>query len=363
MQFKADWEMTKKRFDAFWNCDMLDRCCLAVTSPRNDPVLCEMSLPSPKDLMERWTNPEIAYATYMWMFSCSFLGGEALPALSGSVGPGVIASFLGADYTLGDETVWFGRKPIIRDLRLRAPLSLNEKHELWEAVQRMTLHFTEHAPGKFIVGMPDLGGSFDIAVSLRGSQNLIFDLMDTPGDLMRLIWEISEAWFGCFDRLFNIIFNKTGGMTSWIPLWYPGRWYPLQCDFCASISPRLFDSCVRPSLEKESSNLDKAIYHMDGPAALKYLDSILDIETIHGIQWAPGDTGVPESSVAHDKWFPMYEKIQRKKRMLVLLDVKPAEIEKILNNLSAKGLFLATRCESEDEARELLKYTEKWSRA
>ena len=68
------------------------------------------------------------------------------------------------------------------------------------------------------------------------------------------------------------------------------------------------------------------------------------------------------SSVAHDKWFPLYEKIQKKKKCLVLMDVKPEEIGKILSRISSKGLFLTTVCNSEDEAEELLRLVRKWSR-
>jgi hypothetical protein len=58
----------------------------------------------------------------------------------------------------------------------------------------------------------------------------------------------------------------------------------------------------------------------------------------------------------------LYEKIQKKGKCLVLMDVKPKEIEKILSRVSAKGLFMTTRCDSQDEADELLKNVERWSR-
>jgi 5-methyltetrahydrofolate--homocysteine methyltransferase len=178
---------------------------------------------------------------------------------------------------------------------------------------------------------------------------------------VRLIGEIDEIWFEAFDALYSIIAKHCEGMSSWMPLYYPGRWYPLQCDFSANMSPTMFDSYVRPSLEREAAFLDRAVYHLDGPDAVKFLDSILDIGRIHGIQWVPGDTGVPESSVAHDKWFPIYEKT-RKKEMPGAHGCEAEEIEKILSRISSKGLFLTTVCNSEDEAEELLRLVGKWSR-
>lgn len=363
MYYKEDWDITRKRFEAFWARDMLDRCCISVTASRTVPLAADYDLRAAGDLFEQWTDPEIAYGAYEFVFSHGHHGGEALPIASAYMGPGVVAAFIGADYTLRPETVWFGREPVLKTWEERKPLGLIEDHELWRAALRMTAYYSERAPGRHLVGMTDLGGAFDIAVSLRGTQELIFDLVDRPEDVEKLVEEIDDVWFRCFDELYAIMAGRTGGMSAWIPLYLEGRWYPLQCDFCANLSPRLFDDHVRPSLEREAARLDRAIYHLDGPDALKFADSILDIERIDGIQWVPGDTGVPESSPAHDAWFPLYEKIQKKGKCLVLMDVKPEEIEKLLSRVSSKGLFITTRCDSQEEAEELVRCVGRWSRA
>ncbi|HSV97834.1 MAG TPA: hypothetical protein VLM75_13005 [Spirochaetota bacterium] len=362
MLYKDHWESAKKRFEAFWARDMLDRCCISVTAPRTIPLATNAELRVANDLFGQWTDPEIAYGAYDFVFSLGYHGGEALPITSAYMGPGVVAAFIGADYTLRPETVWFGREPAIQKWEGRRPLRLIEDHELWKAALGMTRYYSERAPGRHLVGMTDLGGAFDIAVSLRGAQELIFDLIDCPEEVERLVGEIDEVWFRCFDELYAIMSGWTGGMSAWIPLYFEGRWYPLQCDFCANLSPRMFDNYVRPSLEREAARLDRAVYHLDGPDALKFVDSILDIDRIDGIQWVPGDTGVPESSLAHDAWFPLYEKIQKKGKCLVLMDVRPEEVEKILSRVSSKGLFITTRCDSQDDADELIRCVGRWSR-
>ncbi|TAL37065.1 MAG: hypothetical protein EPN93_06465 [Spirochaetes bacterium] len=362
MIYNGDWEKTKGRFQAFWECDMLDRCCISVTAPRAEPLPTSIELKEPRDLVQQWTDPELALRTYEFAFCYGYLGGDALPVTSPYLGPGVVAALLGADYTLQPDTVWFGKVPVLADWASRAPLALDREHPLWKALMDMTARYAEHAPGRHVVGMTDLGGCFDIAVSLRGTQELIYDLIDCPEEVVRLGEEIDTAWMQGFDELYKIIARGGAGMTAWIPLYLEGRWYPLQCDFSANLSPALFDRYVMPSIEREARALDRAIYHLDGPDAVKYIDSILDIGKIHGIQWVPGDTGVPESSVAHDKWFPLYEKIQRRGKCLVLLDVNPREIEKILGRVSAKGVFMTTRCDSQQEADDLLALVGKWSR-
>ena len=32
MRYKEDWEKAKARFEAFWNHEIVDRCCISVTS-------------------------------------------------------------------------------------------------------------------------------------------------------------------------------------------------------------------------------------------------------------------------------------------------------------------------------------------
>jgi hypothetical protein len=34
--------------------------------------------------------------------------------------------------------------------------------------------------------------------------------------------------------------------------------------------------------------MDRCLYHLDGPQALRYLDRLLEIPAVHAIQWVPG---------------------------------------------------------------------------
>ena len=35
IKYKENWEEAKKRFDAFWNKEYIDRCCLSIMLPKN----------------------------------------------------------------------------------------------------------------------------------------------------------------------------------------------------------------------------------------------------------------------------------------------------------------------------------------
>ena len=45
------------------------------------------------------------------------------------------------------------------------------------------------------------------------------------------------------------------------------------------------------------------------------------------------------------------------------LGMDKSEVETVLSNISSRGLLIETTCDSEDEARELIKKCETWSRA
>lgn len=367
MFFKEDWDKAKERFDAFWEGEIIDRCCISVIAPRKKPLDSKIEFAEARDLVQKWLDSELRMEQELFWFSRNFYGGEAFPYTWNNLGPGVLASFISSKYTLANETVWFDREPVIHDWNNMPDIKLDENSKMWQVVTHMTDSFARKADGRYFVGMTDLGGNFDIAASLRGSERLLLDLFDFPDEVKELIKRIDEVWFEAYDRLYEIISRYMQGTSAWMPVWCRERWYPLQCDFSTMISPSMFEEFVIPSLAREAEFLDRAIYHLDGPEEIQHLDYILDIPGIDGIQWVPigkfdEDTGVYYLDQADDQWFPMYEKIQAKGKRLVLMQMRAKDVEKLVRNLSSKGLFIYTTCTSEDEARQLISNVQKWTR-
>ena len=61
---------------------------------------------------------------------------------------------------------------------------------------------------------------------------------------------------------------------------------------------------VLPELKASANRLENAFYHLDGPGQLPHLDLLLQVDSIKGIQWIPGD-GAPD--VSH--WQDVYRSI------------------------------------------------------
>ena len=106
-------------------------------------------------------------------------------------------------------------------------------------------------------GLQDLGYSGDTLASLRGTENLLLDLIECP-DYVRefdkhLIFKFKEV----YDKLYDIVSEDAEGSVSWLDVWHSGRFYPTQNDFSYMISKRMFIDIFIPGIETQANFLDK----------------------------------------------------------------------------------------------------------
>jgi hypothetical protein len=164
--------------------------------------------------------------------------------------------------------------------------------------------------------------------------------------------DLNKLWMKYYDEQHNIINKLQKGTNTWMDIWCPKKWYPLQCDISAMLSPKMFEEFVVPNLTEHCNWLDYSIYHLDGPSEIPHLDLLLDIPRLTGIQWTSGAGTEPEDS---PKWIDMYKKILSKNKTLVLMYIRPDKIKSLVDQLGPKGLLIQTYCNTESEAKELLK--------
>ncbi|MCM8777890.1 MAG: hypothetical protein NC905_06510 [Candidatus Omnitrophica bacterium] len=115
--------------------------------------------------------------------------------------------------------------------------------------------------------------------------------------------------------------------------WAPGKLAKFQCDISCMISPEMFNEFVLPYLEEQCKHLNYSFYHLDGPGAIKHLNSLLSIEELDGIQWTPG---IDQDGLESPKWFPIYHKILSRGKKLWFLGLPKNSIKEILKELSPK---------------------------
>jgi 5-methyltetrahydrofolate--homocysteine methyltransferase len=327
----ADWARIRRDTTAWWAGELpRPLVFLAATDPLpgNRPFgyLSNYPLTMPADAVVDCYEPVIAATRFY---------ADAFPWLWMNFGPGIASGFMGSQVnsvTDPSETVWFTPA---HDIPLdELNLTYDPDNAWWQRVRDITAAFVRRYEGKLQVSMTDLGGNLDILASFRTTQQLLFDVLEAPDEVERLVGQITAAWIRYYDELDALIRPICPGSSCWTPLWSTGRTYMLQCDFSYMIGPRMFERFVVPDLVACCNFLDHGFYHLDGKGEIPHLDLLLDIPRLRGIQWIPGD-GQPTP----DQWLPLLKRI-RDAGKLCQVFVTPEGARHIVRNLGGRGFLL-----------------------
>ena len=352
--FKDDWPRTRRRLEAWWRGELLDRCTILVTAPRKGVTPREVT--APRDVKERWTNPDYVIERLLARCEGAFFGGEAIPFTMLNVGPTCIGQFLGCDVVYQESTTW--KRPFVDDWDRDCPtVAFDPDNGNWRDVVRLTEAAVEAAPGRFMAGVTDLGGYSDALSAFRGPERLCMDLIDCPEKILRLREPIIGVWKRMFDHLQGIVARRLEGSIGWMGIWAAGTTFHPQCDFSCMVSTAMFEAFFLPALLEQFRHIDCTIYHLDGPGAVRHLDSLLaiDHDTLRAIQWVPGaGTGTKV------QWIPLLKRIQAAGKNVVM-SAEVHEVEPLMRELSSRGLMLIVEAPTEDDARALLKNVETWT--
>lgn len=350
MIFKEDWMDAKKRLEALWNNEIIDRCCVSVIAPKNGCRHEEEAMPEKEaDLFKYYTDGEWVLERNLKKFEKTYFGGEGFPCIWPNFGTaGHAKYFKGARYKFAKDTVWY--EPFIKDWD-SDKLEFDPDGIL--KLEKETMRFlAKEGENKFFVSVPDNCGIIDALTHLRGTDNLLMDLLDYPEEVKASTQTIRKVLQAASEEIFEIIKhnNENGSAHGWMLTWSKGRHLQLQVDFSVMISPKMFEEFALSEIETMADWLDNSIYHLDGREQIIHLDMILSVKKLNMIQWTPV-AGQPDTS----EFIPVLQRIQKAGKGLVLFP-KKREIEKLMTELSSKGLYMIVNdAESEDEAREIVK--------
>ncbi len=383
--YKVNMEAAKEKFRNYWAHKNTGRPLMCVIARRPEveqysdgtPVeggyldqICQgkyYNMPEElkwKDMEDKYQNPQRIVDRYRYFCETHAFLGESFPNLNIDFGPGSLASYLGSEIGFKEDTVWF-----------------NKCLDGWDGVPKLTFDpenkwFKKHlqlakdcqalAGDDFYVDMPDLMENIDVLASLRGAQDILFDLLDEPEMIGERIQEVTDIYYEYYDRFYDVIKDEEGGNAYTVfQIWGPGRTVKLQCDFSAMMSPEDFRKYIQPSLRTQSENVDHVLYHLDGPAAIKHMDALMEIDGIDALQWTSGDAG-PDGTLPD--WDVIYDKaIAAGKSIWVKVYSGEFEdwirnVDRIVNKYGSHSLFLLFPEMSMEQAAYLLDYADRnWS--
>jgi hypothetical protein len=345
--WKEDWPAARRALSDWWHGKGL---ALHVTAPRERPWEPIPPPPEPTSLEMQWLSPEYRLHWQQHLLANTYFGGVAVPIFKANIGPGSLGLILGAEGRLSPDTVWY--EPTLSDPDQAAPLRFVTESPWWQRHLAIIDRALRHAPGRYLVGYPDLIENIDTLAQLRGSEQTLMDLVERPEWVLEKLAEINHAYFAVFDALQPHLRDAWGGNSFHaFALWGPGKTAKVQCDFCCMISPRMFRRFVKPFLAEQCAWLDYAMYHLDGTQALPQLPALLEIESLRAIEWTP-QAGLPTGG--SPEWYPLYRRIRAAGKSVQAINVLPEEVEPLIDAVGSEGLFIITRAESEQRARDLL---------
>ena len=353
---KDDWPETRQRLMAFWRGAILDRCAIAVTVPL-DEEKCFAALPrywyneqrTPEEIRAYWLDAEAIAKRNILRFENTAYYGEAFPLVNFDLGAVSHAGyFAGARHHFRDS-LWF--EPSILDIT-RDALRFDSEQLLYRKTMELADDLAAAAPGRFFVSMPDTGGSIDCLAHLRGSENLLCDLIENRAWVQDSVQAILEVWLTTTEAVYQRLkgINDGGSSIGWLSTWAEGRHAQAQCDFSVMISPRDFRELVVPEIKAQAGWMEYALYHLDGRQQIRHLDALLALEEVDCIQWTCVEGQPPPTA-----FIPELRRIQQAGKRLLILNYDLQVIETLLRELSSAGLYLVTRAASRDGAEGIMK--------
>ena len=221
----------------------------------------------------------------------------------------------------------------------------------------MTRAAASVAAGRFIVGLTDIHGGMDAVVALRHPQHTALDVIEHPDALKAAVRDLIPVWVEVYEGLRREFAATSPGTTTWLSAWSSAGATTVSASFICMISSRMVRDFVMPHLAAETAFLDHAVFHLDGPDAIRHLDVLFELPKIEAVQWVPGEK-IPRQPMTD--WIPLLQRIQSAGRGLHL-NVTPEEVEPLLTALRPEGLLLQTRCATEQDARDLVRKVERIS--
>ena len=208
--------------------------------------------PEWRELKDKWFDEEYQLEKFMTQVRGKRYQGETFPVFWPNLGPVVSAAFYDCPIEFGDVTSW--SLPLLKDYD--QPLTFDWNNPYLKKLESLTRIGLEHCKGKFLVGYSDLHGGMDVLAALRGTEPLLWDLVDNPDAFTPVLDQITADFLRVYDYFDDML--KAAGQPSvtWMGVPSFGKMHIPSCDFAFMISSKQF---VRYQLDlnrREMAHMD-----------------------------------------------------------------------------------------------------------
>lgn len=353
LSLKTDFEKTRLRYDAFWHRDIIDRPPVDIRLRRPDAVLPQKSY---ANYDEQWLDVDFRAQRLAAELAATEYLGDSLPIAWPNLGPEIYSAWCGCEYHFTADSGW--SHPVVHDWDADiGKARLDTAHPLYKLCERYTDNLLELGRGKFLVGLTDFHCGGDHLAALRDPQNLAMDMVENVDHIKAELARSQAEYFMAYDHFYDRI--KAGGSLacSWMfSLIGEGRFYIPSNDFSCMVSQAMFEDVFLEGIAAECRFFDQAIYHLDGPGALRHLDSLLQIKELDAIQWVCG-----AGNEGYARWVDVYRRIQQAGKGLTL-EIRLDDLPLVFETLRPEGVYFVSIAgvDTPEIADEVLKRIARW---
>jgi 5-methyltetrahydrofolate--homocysteine methyltransferase len=338
-----NWETVKNRFEQWWNCEdgihPLEKPLMRIVAPGKTGKT--VPLKELKEAKELYLDIPYIVQKYRNFCETHYFLADAFPSLAIDLGPGSLSLYVGGEADFSWDSVWYNEK--FESAEEFKTLHYDEENHWWKKHKDMMQEAAALSKGDFYVGIPDIIENLDILSALRGPQNLCFDMIDEPELVSDGVNIIDDLYFNYYDYCYNQLKdNDNSSAYTVFDIVGKGRVAKIQCDFSALISPDAFREYVVPSLTKQCKKLDRSMYHLDGPDAIRHVPALMEIKELNALQWTCG-AGKPDGGSSD--WYSIYDQVRGagKSLWISLHDGSPAEqaekAKQLVKRYGHEGLY------------------------
>lgn len=246
--------------------------------------------------------------------------GAAFPNGRCNFGPVPVAGYVSgyAQFDAASKSMWFELDEGWSLERIAA-LPDNAASPWAELCRGAANEIVQRFAGRLLIVDHPMFGLLDILAALRTTNRLIMDCVDSLELVLAANAALERIWWHYWQEMRALLDPANQGLYSNWGLISRRPFASSQADFSVLLSPSLFEQVALPSIGREGARLGRAIYHLDGPQQINYLDMILSIPEVRAIQWPP----YPGHPVLSGCWDDMLHKVIDSGRRLILQEIPP----------------------------------------
>jgi hypothetical protein len=348
-----DWEKRLDRQDAFWHNEIIDRPVIHLVQPRPEPVVPWPAARQYDAFRDYWFDVDRYVAQAVAAAKNMLFLGDALPSTFPNIGPEVFSAFFGMELDYSDTTAY--GIPNLHDWADADKVQFSRDNVYWRHLLRLTEALVEAGRGLFYTGYTDLHPGGDCIAAFRDPAELNMDLLLHPDEVRAMQPRVDAAFAETFDFFTGLLLEQRQAITSWPGVVSRYRWHVASNDFSCMISKEMFDDFFLPGIAWECRHAEASLYHLDGPGALRHLDSLLAIPELNAIQWVYGS-----GNGTSNDWIEVYRKCQAAGKGLQLPGITPDEVPALVENLRPEGVWLSVYAPDAAASEHVLKLVSGW---